>query len=142
MHAALNAGDNERLRHLAHALRGTGATLGAGRLSAHAAALEFALNGVAGEAFAEGKDRLTKGEVLLVYSDGVTEALDGEHRCYGEGRLIDLFAGRSRDDAQALVETVVADVEQFADGAEQSDDITLLAVVFRGGFEVRRLGAV
>jgi sigma-B regulation protein RsbU (phosphoserine phosphatase) len=47
---------------------------------------------------------------------------------YGENRLCDLLTGCAENNAQELIEIVTADVNVFTKGAEQSDDITLLAL--------------
>ena len=69
------------------------------------------------------------GDSLLLYTDGITDArnLDGED--YGEERLLDLVGALSRDlTAEQMIRTVAADVSRFTEGAEQADDITLVAL--------------
>ena len=71
---------------------------------------------------------LVPGDGLVLYTDGVTEATDREQALYGEGRLIEtlrrLLGAR---DAGTIIDGIVRDVDDFANGAEQADDITLLA---------------
>ncbi|HOF08992.1 MAG TPA: SpoIIE family protein phosphatase [Opitutaceae bacterium] len=72
--------------------------------------------------------RLSGSDVLLLYTDGVTEAMNPANVMFDEPRLVDL-AGRERTQRmKPLVEKIVAAVHTHADGAEQSDDITLLAM--------------
>ena len=66
---------------------------------------------------------LGKGDTLLVYTDGVTEATNAALELYGEERL---EAAVRASDAKS-VDNVRADVDRFVAGAEQADDITLLA---------------
>lgn len=70
------------------------------------------------------------GELLFLYSDGVTEAFAPSREQYGEDRLVDVLAACRRDAVSVVVERVMADVDRFAAGWEQSDDITCLALRF------------
>jgi sigma-B regulation protein RsbU (phosphoserine phosphatase) len=71
---------------------------------------------------------LGRDEILLVYTDGITEALDPDSALYGEERLEALFSGTHPSDARSCVERVVEDVERFVRGAPQADDLTLIAL--------------
>jgi adenylate cyclase len=73
-------------------------------------------------------DYLELGEVLLLYTDGVTEATDGAMRLYGKERLTALLAVTPPDDARSVIDAVVVDVLGFAAGTEQADDIAMLAL--------------
>ena len=70
------------------------------------------------------------GDTLLLYTDGVTEAFDTEENQYGEERLLSLVEHGSHAHPQKLVELVRGDVAEYAKGAEQSDDITVLALEY------------
>ncbi len=72
--------------------------------------------------------QLDPGDGLLLYTDGINEAMNIDFEEYGEDRLCHLLTGFAENNAQALVEIVTADVNVFTKGAEQSDDITVLAV--------------
>lgn len=72
--------------------------------------------------------RLMPGETLLLYTDGVTEAMNAEDQEFGNGRLGDLLQAVDVADARSIVARVVADVRSFAGTAAQSDDITCLAL--------------
>ena len=74
---------------------------------------------------------LQPGDALFLFSDGITEAFDPDGNEFGAARLeAALEAGRGKD-AAALVADVLGPTQAFAAGAEQSDDITCLALVFR-----------
>jgi adenylate cyclase len=73
-------------------------------------------------------DYLDFNEVLLLYTDGVTEATDDAMRLYGKERLIALLTVTPPDDARGVIDAVIADVLDFAAGTEQADDIALLAL--------------
>jgi serine phosphatase RsbU (regulator of sigma subunit) len=77
--------------------------------------------------FRIGEAILGPGEVLFIWTDGVTEARDAAGALFGEERLADLLA-QSPGSAEELIERVLGEVQRFAAGAEQADDITLAAV--------------
>ncbi len=66
--------------------------------------------------------------LVMMYTDGVTEAMDATGELFGEERLrAVLYAGRNPT-AQAACEAVLAEVREFSDYAAQRDDITLIAL--------------
>ena len=71
--------------------------------------------------------RLETGDLLLIYSDGVTEAADPKGAEFGRERLEAVLSAAPAD-ATAAVSAVVAAVTAFAGGAAQSDDITCVAL--------------
>jgi serine phosphatase RsbU (regulator of sigma subunit) len=76
--------------------------------------------------------QLAPGEMVLAYTDGVTEAQDSHQTLYSAARLKQLLLSAPAMGAKALVDFVRDDVRRFAAGAEQADDITLLAVRWLG----------
>ena len=68
------------------------------------------------------------GDEFLLYTDGVTEAMSVDGELYGEERLMALADANFTLHPRRLVETVRRDVARHAAGAEQSDDITMLAL--------------
>jgi serine phosphatase RsbU (regulator of sigma subunit)/CHASE2 domain-containing sensor protein len=81
-------------------------------------------------AYRSAHTRLAPGDVLCIVSDGLTEAADAEGALYGAGRVERVVA--SMRSAADVVEALRRDVRAFAGGAEQSDDMTVLAVQWRG----------
>ena len=71
---------------------------------------------------------LEPGDELLLYTDGVTEAMDAKGGLFGESRLEGLVNGTVDPSPEELVDAVTGSVARHADGAEQSDDITVLAL--------------
>jgi sigma-B regulation protein RsbU (phosphoserine phosphatase) len=71
---------------------------------------------------------LRPGDVLLFYSDGVTEAEDAAGALYGRERLERLLAEKAALPAQALAEAIVDAVESFGEGRPRSDDLTLIVL--------------
>ena len=98
------------------------------------------LAGMDGMVYKEQTIQLQKGDILYLYTDGVTEAMDAEENQYGEKRLIELLSfvdnypapSGNNGIAGAVCETVAADIDRFVQGAEQSDDITMLCVRYLG----------
>ena len=68
------------------------------------------------------------GDLLVAYTDGLTEARNPDVGMFGEERLIDLVRAHAQSSAQALVETLMAAAAAFAQGAPQADDITVVVV--------------
>lgn len=71
---------------------------------------------------------LEPGDTFVLFSDGVSEAMNGQEEFYGEERLLGTLAAAGGTSAAATVTRLLKDVRAFADGAKQSDDITVLAV--------------
>jgi phosphoserine phosphatase RsbU/P len=74
---------------------------------------------------------LVAGDWLIVYSDGVSEALSAEGEEYGESRILACVRKNLDMEPQALLESLFGDVRDFARGAAQSDDITAMVLRFR-----------
>ena len=79
---------------------------------------------------AVGTDELTihPGDAIVAHTDGVTEARSPDGSFYGEERYTDLLRSLAGRSASEVVGAVTADVEAFRDGAEASDDLTLLVI--------------
>jgi serine phosphatase RsbU (regulator of sigma subunit)/pSer/pThr/pTyr-binding forkhead associated (FHA) protein len=75
---------------------------------------------------------LSRGDRLLLYSDGVTEAIDTRGQLFGDARLLDVVHESTTESAQATVDRVIAALNDFSAGAVQEDDITLLVLHFHG----------
>ncbi|MDD5645370.1 MAG: SpoIIE family protein phosphatase [bacterium] len=73
--------------------------------------------------------KLEKGDTLIFYTDGITEAQNSEKELYGEEKLINLIKENILLSPENMAEEILRDVKSFRGAAEQSDDITL--VVFR-----------
>src|SRR5688572_13409748 len=75
---------------------------------------------------------LAPGDWLIVFSDGVSEALSAEGDEYGESRIVTVVQQNAAVEPQQLLEAIFADVRAFATGAAQSDDITAMVLRYRG----------
>jgi serine phosphatase RsbU (regulator of sigma subunit) len=103
-------------------------------------------NGSADEAFTEGsfpvglvpeaeyataRVKLEPGDTLVLFSDGVTEAMDPQEDMFGMPRLVKLLTGHNETPLDELQKLVLEAVENFAHGTSQADDLTLLLVRYR-----------
>jgi len=84
-----------------------------------------------GITFKENKTHLAKRDILLTYTDGVTEAMDSEKHLFSEYRLAKDIEDNSYISVKDMVNSIVSSVEEFAGEAEQADDITVLAIQSR-----------
>jgi len=79
-------------------------------------------------AYRQATTTLSPGDVLVIFTDGVTEAVDVSDQEFGEGRLEQILRGdgQGTETAGALCDRIVSAVRAFEDGAPQNDDITLV----------------
>jgi len=70
------------------------------------------------------------GDWLIVFSDGVSEALSATGEEYGESRILTVVQSHLNVEPQKLLEAVFSDVREFAKGAAQNDDITAMVLRF------------
>jgi serine phosphatase RsbU (regulator of sigma subunit) len=76
--------------------------------------------------YSEQQARLGPGDLLVVYSDGVTEAANLGDEEFGEERLIEVLKRRRTESSDAIVSAVMESLNRFTSGAPQADDITLV----------------
>lgn len=77
--------------------------------------------------YASGSVELKKDDVIVMYTDGVSEAMSESEEEYGEERLEAVVAANKQLDAQGILEAVIDDVKSFTNGV-YSDDITMMVV--------------
>jgi len=82
--------------------------------------------------YGEGRATLSTGDVLLLFTDGVTEAINGSEELFSDSRLRQQFAANAAKPAAQMVDRLVESVNRFAAGAPQEDDITILALRYKG----------
>jgi len=75
---------------------------------------------------------LQPGDIIFLYTDGITEAMNPNHEQFSEKRLKELMINLKNKDIKEIVGNVRQEIHKFADGAPQSDDITMLALRYRG----------
>ena len=79
------------------------------------------------------EQRLKPGDKVVIYSDGVTEAQNGESEFFGKARLRAIVMANATRSCGEIHDAVQEAVAQFTEGAPQSDDITLVVMEFSGG---------
>ena len=94
---------------------------------------ELAARGVVLGAFAdivleEKEITLARGDTIVFYTDGVTEAIDGSEELFGEDRLIKTIEMLVQASAQDVVDAIVKAVHEFIGDTPQQDDLTLFIV--------------
>jgi sigma-B regulation protein RsbU (phosphoserine phosphatase) len=76
--------------------------------------------------YSEQREHLGPGDLLVLYSDGVTEANNANFDEFGEDRFIEVLKQHRHEPAAAIVAAVTNALGEFAAGAPQADDITLV----------------
>lgn len=83
--------------------------------------------------FPEEKITFAPGDMLFLYTDGVTEAMNGEKELFGASRLQETLSQLSgAGTAEKILTAVRGAVDDHANGAEPSDDVTMLGLIFKG----------
>ena len=71
---------------------------------------------------------IQKNDIFVLYTDGVTEAMNSKQEEFSEERLMTLIKQHHRLSAEKLVKKIQKEVENFRAGSEPSDDFTLLVI--------------
>jgi sigma-B regulation protein RsbU (phosphoserine phosphatase) len=71
---------------------------------------------------------LNSGDLLLMFSDGITEAMNDREEEFGEERLIELLGEHGALQPEELLEKIVSRVKDYSSGTQQQDDMTLVAI--------------
>lgn len=72
-----------------------------------------------------------KGKPLLIYTDGLNEAENNERKLLGNERMLDILRKSKAGNARELIESLAAEVERHREGAEPSDDLTMMAIYLK-----------
>ena len=92
----------------------------------------FVLGGLPQAVVEDEKITLGHGESITLYTDGVTEARNEKGDFYSEQRFLNLFNSRDYTCLVEMHHALKDDIERFCDGADQSDDITILTFKYHG----------
>ena len=82
--------------------------------------------------FAVSEQKLSPGDKLVIYSDGVTEAQNTGSGFFGMKRLRQIVEAHASESCEAIHDAIQDAVAAFTEGAAQSDDITVLVLEFTG----------
>ena len=93
-----------------------------------------------GIVYKEHKTTFRPGDIIYLYTDGVTEANDNRHELYGEQRLISALNLPFNGDMTLLNKNVSDSILRFTGGAEQFDDITMLSLKYNGPIDSGKAG--
>lgn len=88
----------------------------------------FVLAGMGDTEYDEDVIRLDVGDTLYLYTDGVTEAFNSKDQLFTEERLLDVLNKYQDCELEKLLASIKWEIDRFADGVEQADDITMLAL--------------
>ncbi len=123
---------NVKTGHVDYACAGHPPAILVGKNTSQAVEVEAANDLVAGifpdVEYAQHSLKLNPGDSLFVYSDGVSEAMDGDDNQYSPERLIDILTKNRCETIEEMVELVISDVKDFTGDCPQSDDITCIAM--------------
>ncbi len=78
--------------------------------------------------YSEEQIMLEPNDILVLYTDGITEAMNPKGELFGTNRLIETIDLNQKKSAQQLLDIVLQDIRNHADGAAQSDDITMMII--------------
>ena len=92
----------------------------------------MALGVVPGLAYKEQSLKLEAGDSLFLYTDGISEAMNLRNEQYGDIRLVEACSSVKNQSPKSMIEGISESVQSFVNGATQSDDITMLALTYKG----------
>ena len=95
--------------------------------------LNFPIGMFEGAEYQSASAKLDPGDFLVIYSDGVSDAVNREGELFEEARLRRIIGESKGEMAQELATAIWEGVKTFTAGAPQSDDITVLVVQYKGG---------
>jgi sigma-B regulation protein RsbU (phosphoserine phosphatase) len=85
-----------------------------------------------GTPFEEASVQLQPDDFIVVFSDGVSEAMDAQEEEFGDDRLLESLAAMTATEVESQLKHVFASVSTFTAGADQNDDVTAMVVGYRG----------
>lgn len=74
--------------------------------------------------------QLLPGDLLLLYTDGLCEAMNDERQMFGHDRIEHILTTKADVSCEQVVQTILRDMDQFTEGRSPHDDITLVAIRF------------
>ena len=88
---------------------------------------------IPGQEFTSGTMQLNPGDTLVLYTDGVTEAMNVDHELFGAEAIEKTLSQTGQPaDSEAIINALLEDVRVFVGEAQQHDDITMLVIQYRG----------
>jgi len=96
---------------------------------------DLMLAGMEGTAYEEQRLQMKPGDILFLYTDGVTEAANEREEMFGEERLLEVLSasfGKGEEACRKICGTLKEEIDRFAGDAAQTDDITMLCLYYAG----------
>lgn len=105
-----------------------------GKVSLLPSGQNTALAVIDGLDYVPGQLTLANGDLLLLYTDGVTEAANARDQLFGEARMLDIVQAHQpgQPSQTSLTQAVLQQIRVFEAGAAQADDITCVSVLYKG----------
>jgi phosphoserine phosphatase RsbU/P len=82
--------------------------------------------------YEQGERQLTPGDTIVLFSDGIVEAMNVEGEEFGEKRIRETIEPRAHEPVEAILDRLLAALETFTRGIPQADDLTAVVVRYRG----------
>ena len=86
------------------------------------------------ELLEEERLELSKGDVIVFYTDGITEAMNADSDLFGESRLSRIVEEHGHLDSAELRERILREIEAFVGSADQHDDMTMILIKVEEAF--------
>lgn len=96
----------------------------------------FVIGGLEGMKYKEYEIVLDKGSKIFVYTDGVPEATNAEGKMFGTERMLQCLNEFSDKSPDGIIENLISSVNDFVNGAEQFDDMTMLCLEYKGSEKI------
>ena len=93
------------------------------------------IGGMEGIQYNEHEINLNAGDMIFLYTDGVTEANDNYNGFYGENRLKETINNNKNKKLNDIINEITEDIDKFCNNSEQYDDITMLIIKYNGWVE-------
>jgi len=93
---------------------------------------DFVVGAISSTEYHSKNIRIKPGEIMLLHTDGVTEAMNQEYKQYSDKRLLTRMNAQKQLSPTELVYSIIEDVNEFTAGAVQSDDITVMVLKYLG----------
>ena len=99
----------------------------------------FVIGGMDGIKYKEYEIKLSKGDTIFLYTDGVTEATNAGNELFGNDRLVNALNKKDDCSTEELLACVKSEIDKFVGDAPQFDDITMMALQYFGGSKMNEL---
>ena len=90
------------------------------------------MGGMGGIQYNEHEINLNAGDMIFLYTDGVTEANDNFNGFYGKNRLKEIINKNKDKKLKDIINEITEDIDKFCNNDEQYDDTTMLIIKYNG----------